>query len=116
VFPLTFLLFVPAILLVGLFGFSTSRLRYGQRLAAIVVVGTLLLTPIPGVATIVVFPIPLGLLLGTAAMTGAWSEIGSLVVEFPLWWSISVPATAAVSYGVARYLLSNKSLERTREG
>ena len=110
------LTFVPLALVVMLIGVFTQRLARDHRIALVVLGATLLLTPAPGPATIVVVPVPLGLLLGGAVFTGSWMELASLIRSFPVWFAAAILITAGVSYFVARKLLSNTSLERTREG
>lgn len=77
------------------------------------VVYTLLFTPSWAPATIVMVPIPFGVMLGVSAVTGAPNEILDLLLV--LWWW-HIPAffiTGFVSRKVAKKLVSTSSVKES---
>ena len=100
----TALMFVPVL---GAW-FAVRRMPDSGRSFVLVVVATLLLTPSWGPATIVVVPVPFGILFLTTLLTWSWGELAKWVGTFTLWHAIAFPATACVSYLLVRKLLSSK--------
>lgn len=89
--------------------FATSRMRSSQRSFVVVIVATLLLAPSWGPATIVVVPVPFGVLFFTALWTWTWGGLLKWVTMFPLWHAIAFPATAFLSHFLVRKLLLRQS-------
>jgi hypothetical protein len=107
-------LFLPLLGIVGVISLLTRRLAYSLRVTILVIIATLLLTPSFGPATITFVMVPFGLLFGITLFSGAWLDLAGLVGHFPIWHIIAFTGTAVVSYVVARVLLSNNRLERSR--
>lgn len=105
--------FLPAFLVWLAVWPLSRRLSYMSRVAALVVSGTLLLTPSWGPVTIAAVPVPFGLLLGVTLFGGGWLELASLVGLFGTWHLVAFPATATVFYVVVRLLLSNQRFKPT---
>ena len=84
--------------------FVTKQMRDSARTLVLVAVATLLLTPSWGPATIVVAPVPFGVLFLTKLLTWTWGEFAKWVAMFPLWHAIAFPATACASYFLVRKL------------
>jgi hypothetical protein len=105
--------FLPAVLVWWAVWPLSRRLSCVSRTAALVISGTLLLTPSWGPATIVAVPVPFGFLLGVTLFTGSWSELASLVNLFPTWHLVAFPATATALYVAVRLLLSNQRFKPT---
>lgn len=109
-------LVLSAIMFVPVLGawLATKRMRDSARSLVLVVVATLLLTPSWGPATIVVVPVPFGVLFLTTLLTWTWGEFAKWVTMFPLWHAIAFPATACVSYFLVRKLrLSQPKVDGT---
>lgn len=102
---LTALMFVPVL---GAW-FATRHMRDTRRSLVLVVVATVLLAPSWGPATIVVVPVPFGILFLTALLTWTWDELITWVTMFPLWHVIAFPVTACLSYFLVRKLRSSQS-------
>lgn len=102
---LTAIMFIPVL---GAW-FATRRMRGSRRSLVIVIVATLLLAPSWGAATIVVVPVPFGILFLTALLTWSWDELAKWVIMFPLWHAIAFPLTAWVSYFLVRKLPLDES-------
>ncbi|WP_064792103.1 hypothetical protein [Shewanella woodyi] len=74
---------------------ETMRVRFST------VIYTLLFTPSWAPATIVVVPIPFGVMLGVGALTGALNEILDLLLLFWWWHLPAFIVTGFISYKVA---------------
>ena len=113
-FTLTFLLFfAPALALTLLIGWLTRGLPSKIHTSLLVVVASLFLTPTWGPATIAVVPVTFGWLFIPTLLTGAWTDLGSWIRNYPLWHAIAFPTTAVISYLVVRKVRSNNSFKPT---
>lgn len=102
---LTTIMFVP---MLGVW-FATRAMRESRRSLVLVVVATALFAPSWGPATIVVVPVPFGILFLTTLLTWTWGELAKWVTMFPLWHAIAFPATACLSYLLIRKLPLSQS-------
>lgn len=102
---LTAIMFIPVL---GAW-FATRSMRGSRRSLVFVIVATLLLAPSWGPATIVMVPVPFGILFLTAVLTWSWGELAKWVIMFPLWHAVAFPLTACVSYFFVRKLPLNPS-------
>lgn len=111
IFPLLVYLALTAMMCVPVLGawFATRRMRDSRRSLLLVVVATLLLAPSWGPATIVVVPVPFGILFLSTLWTWNWGELARWVAMFPLWHAIFFPATACLCFLLIRKLLLSKT-------
>lgn len=107
-------LVLAAIMFVVVLGvwFATRRMRDSRRSFVLVVVATLLFTPSWGPATIVVVPVPFGILFLTALLTWTWGDLARWVAMFPLWHAVAFPLIACVSFYLVRKLLLGRANTR----
>lgn len=87
------------------------RFPYGLRLAASVVLWTLLLAPSLVPATVAGFPAPFAVILAIGIFGGVMHEVIELVTLFAKWHAISFPVTAIVVYLISRKVLSNPRIQ-----
>lgn len=113
IFPLLVYLAVTAIMCVPVLGawFATRRMRDSRRSLLLVVVATLLLAPSWGPTTIVVVPVPFGILFISTLLTWSWGELARWVAMFPLWHAIAFPVTACLCFLLIRKLLLGHASE-----
>ena len=103
--------FVLALGITFLIALATRRLSPRVRIPLLVAASCLLLTPTFGPATIAVVPVTFGWLLIPTIVTWSWSDLAQWIMLYPRWHAFAFPATAVVSYLVARFVRPNSSFK-----
>jgi hypothetical protein len=103
-------LFIPAMLVVAGIAYATRRMAPIPRIGVFVASATLVLTPSWGPATIVMVPVPFGLHVVLALAHGELRDLASLIADYSIWHAIAFPATATLSYVLARLALPRLAL------
>lgn len=102
---------VPLLFMVLALGWLTRCIHPAVRTPLLVLVSVLLLTPSLGPATIAIVPVPIGYLVIATAIEWSWRDLVAWVGQYPLWHTISIPATALISYIIVRLVRPNDSFK-----
>lgn len=94
--------FLPALAVWSVLWHFTGRLSPVPRVALLVWSAALLLTPSWASGILVAVPVPFGYLVGSAMITGAWSDVVAVLQQFSTWHLVAFPATATVFYVIVR--------------
>ena len=91
IFMVFFYLAFAVVMLVPMLGIwlAVRRMPEVQNFPILVGVATLLFTPSWGAATIVVVPVPFGMLFFTTLLTWSWNDLAKWLCMFPLWHAIA---------------------------
>lgn len=101
-----FLIMLPIIFIATL----AIKLLPGKiRLPVFIALVMLLITPSLAPATIVVIPMPFGVLFFSGISGGFINELPSLLFTFWVWHIIAFPLTGFFGYYIGKKVLSNKS-------
>ena len=92
-------------------GYLSKGLSERSWRCLMVATSCMLLTPTLGPATIAVVPVTFGWLLIPTIATWSWPNLATWVATYPVWHALAFPATAVVSYLVARRVRPNNSFK-----
>lgn len=111
IFMVLIYLAFAVVMLVPMLGiwFAVRGMPGARRALILVGVATLLFTPSWGSATIVVVPVPFGMLFFTSLLTWSWNDLAKWLCIFPVWHAIAFPTTACVAYFIIQRLQSNRT-------
>jgi hypothetical protein len=108
---LLFYIAFAVVMLVPMLGvwFAVRGMPSARKSLILVGVATLLFTPSWGPATIVVVPVPFGILLFTTLLTRSWNDLPRWLCMFPVWHAVAFPATACGAYFIIQRLQSSRT-------
>jgi hypothetical protein len=104
---MTVVLLIPFALIMWGISHIMRKRTQSARTVAIVLAATLMFTPGWGPATIMIVPVPFGVLFLASLVTFRWNELFGVMDLAPMWYIVAFPATALAAYGCRRLLLSN---------